>query len=578
MSEVEAQDVPSFIAEPLLFFGQDVTFSRPPGFYNELAGVEEKVRILSDDWQRTHPDDDPEETKKQLLIAETQDVYHHWYEVQFRGRYAIDGLSEHHRPVHDWLYDKTDVDFTDRPEAVAGLLNETLSLAHWNHGMQLASRWYNKLPENSPLREVAANYIGFSGNVVLNEYCRLAIKLADDQLSDDWMVRTKHLITVCWNIANYLEEFTPNEVAVKKQLLREVFLEYAAQDNTGEMRRWVNIFLYETPEYEAIRGNIKACHELEQDAFTEIVRMDNLDANKRQQLINTMEQRVQLLLDDKEYPAAVDLLDTVYRALGLDLGDIQKRLDSIVRLAISDLAADMRDYDVVNDDGDWYSFQPSREQLVNDLLSRPSIPEETVDELTSLVLGRKLEYKLEVLKKTDPVNGALAIDVLEEISANRPERTQALASEQIVFLAQAWQRRAASVLSPGTLDSEFSTILGVFLNRSLAATHLAEFMDGLLDQFIDQAGHRNTHLSFQHLAALLSVLVRRSKEPDTPDQAPTWKYTSKDLVKRYCESLLANGTAPNRESHEFIARHLSHLLQDVHGWLKVYWQEVQEYD
>lgn len=365
MNEANSQDAPAyqFIQTPLEFFGHgpELTFGYPPQFEEEMEAAklgaakniaqavahrQEVIEAGDTDayhYQRLAPQDQFDALAAGMRNKATWDVKRRWSERRKRGNYDNLIDKELHPEAANFFqqrYRPPDNLAVPDAEALSRYLNAGIANNAWVDAYDNARFWYKTLPEDHPDRAVARDYIGFAGNIVLNDYCLTAKAYTNNELADDDFVSVKHLLTVCWPMAHELEEYIPAEVAQKKQFLREVFLQAALNGSEGVRRNahWLGYMPGETPF-----ADDRAEHE--EALLTKMMRFESVDDAQRERVMEQLMELAEQLEAQQKWYRAADLLDLARIAFDLPPGPIQKRIDEIVIAGTLALTNDMNAFE-----------------------------------------------------------------------------------------------------------------------------------------------------------------------------------------------------------------------------------------
>lgn len=559
----------SFIAEPLLFFDQDVEF-RSAALAAERANVPAAAEAMVASMIERGNTEDPEELHRKAHRASTRHAFDNYYERSFRGRYIPEDLFERHSQATEWVYkrDKSGLEYPGG-DTLSRLMNDALSEELWMTAFENSYCWYSALEDDHPDKQIAANYAGYAGTVLINQYIQLARSMADPMLSNDWFVRTKHLLTICWPAVRDLEPIIPDEIAKKKQLLREIMLEFASQDNTGELRRYVDIFLWGTPEFEAVKFDNAKSGDMAEQEFTKLVQMDDLTDERRQYLQRVFDERIALLIEQDQFHGAVDLVDVFRRAVGLDAEVATAMIDDIATKGVNSLASDMRGFKeefgqavVITDE-----YVPSREDRAYNLLGRAGISEETYKTLDDTISTRKTEYLILQLEESSFQDPKLVFQALQTMAQGKEVVARTFSSQHFIELIDAWLGWVDK-MPASSLDRSLDNVFGAYLRQKDLKPDLEpdlpEIIDQALDNLIDALDlpENKNRINFQHIVAVISPVIRIANDADV-----LWGLVSKQKVKLFCTKL--NNDDSNSE--------LPSLLSDPVTWHKKYWDEVVEY-
>lgn len=559
----------SFIAEPLLFFDQDVEF-RSAALAAEQASVPAAAEAMVASMIERGNTEDPAELHRKAHRTSTLHAFDNYYERSFRGRHIPEDLFERHSQATEWGYkrDKSELEYPGG-DTLSRLMNDALSEELWMTAFEHSYCWYAALEDSHPDKQIAANYAGYAGTVLINQYIQLARSMADPMLSNDWFVRTKHLLTICWPAVKDLEPIIPDEIAKKKQLLREIMLEFASQDNTGELRRYVDIFLWDTPEFEAVKNDNAKSDDLTEKEFTKLVHMDDLTDERRQYLQRVFDERIALLIEQDQFHGAVDLVDVYRRAVGLDPEVATAMIDDIATKGVNSLASDMRGFKEEYDLNGIYvtdNYEPSREDRAYNLLGRAGISAETYQILDDTISTRKAEYLILQLEGSNFQNPKLVLEALQTMAQGKETVARTFRSQHFIELIDAWLGWVDKMPAV-SLDRSLDSVFGAYFRQKDLKPELEldlpEIIDRALDNLIDAANSpdSNSNIHFQYVLAIISPILRSS------DTDMLWRLVDPKKVEAFCLALNDEDTMAD----------LPALLSDPKAWTKKYWREFDYY-
>lgn len=583
MIENESQARQSFIEEPLLFFGNDVTFDYPPRYYDQIEGLEDVCRqsILSELEKNPQHADRFDELLAQEYEFRLRNIKHHLYEERFRGRYLSEEILNEHKETWDIIFahenDKSVIEPPDT-QRVVNLLNLCLADQYWYTAYAVASNWMDMLDDNNPDKAIAINYFGFAGGLEVNEYCRMAVALATPELANDDAVRVKHLFTICIPMVRHLEEYFPEEMASKKQLLREVFLEYAVQ-SVGGIRHYVEMLL---PPEDRIHKKFKELNALGDNALTEFMRMESLNLAKLESFYFKLDNVVSSLVEQHKYYEAINLLDMACRAVDVPRDDISPRIDSIARQAIDHYTADMKIFDdreppsgVVVDFTDYKLTNNERADMI---LDAPGITDEKWHELQNVIKTRQAEYLTTILVNAEgQVDAKAANDLIDLVASSKPESVQNIRQEHLDKVLQVFRDEAhLRHYSPGVLDRRIETLAYANVKNDHIKNELPSVMATIMDNLVELAAQDEFQSPIEYFQALISPILRGSKPTDNPSEEVVWRYISQGSLNQLFDKLEARYTN-DVEELAFLTSARPEILADIRKWWKNYWEEVGEY-
>ncbi len=144
----EASIAVSNLDEPILFFGQDVTFSYPPEFEQDLAEAVAKARsqISPNDQSYEASSDDADYAQDVQREARWQ-VHNVWYERRYRSG-SVTNLQERYNQVSSALaYQRENEPLLPLPDPAiaAEYLNACIAENYWSGAFSLAHSWWGYL-------------------------------------------------------------------------------------------------------------------------------------------------------------------------------------------------------------------------------------------------------------------------------------------------------------------------------------------------------------------------------------------------------------------------------------------------
>ena len=576
----ESQTHRTFIEEPILFFGNDVRFSYPPRFDEQVAETKARGEVWVKDYIEKNPHDAEQEDyiKNEDLERRVDRVKFEWYEQRFRGRYFSDELINQYPDAYNALNSQEDEVELPPTDRIAEFLNTTLAEQHWYGSYAFAANWEYRLPDDSPDKALARDYTAFAGNIVVTEYCRRAVQLAIPQFANDDAVRVKHLISVCWPLVERLEEYVPEEMASKKQLLREVFLEYATQ-SIGGIRHYVDMLI---PDKERVYGDFKARREQEEQTLTELVRMDNLSPEKSGQFYAKLDSAVKELVDDQKYYEAIDLLDMSRKAVDLPPEDITPQINKIARQAVNHYTTDMSKFndrpvpgDVIVDFTDYELTNQERTDMI---ITAPGVSDEMMGELMNITVVRESEYLItQLITKEGLVNAKAAHDLLQIVASAEPEATQGIRDEHLNTVLSLFKDKSLfRHHSPASIDRQVDNLARANSKNAHVKESLPEVMATAMDNLVELTKESTLQTPIEYAVAMMSPILRGSKVQDDPNNEAVWGYISKNSLNELLLAVEDHGVN-NPEEQAFIDGMRSGIDQNIRQWWEQYWDEVEEY-
>jgi len=403
--------VPLF-EQPNLLFGNDVYF--PPTSYLDKLRLrvteQHNVQMLAlagKPWDESYGP--REEWEAQMEVAPENTTQYKYFEARFRSRNLPDTIIEDYFEFNSKYY-REGAEIA--PEAAAGefpILDKFMGEQAWATTFYAARRLHQLLPEGSAEKDKAKTYAAFSGGIIAQEFCQMALAYADERLAQEYVPRLKHLLTICWPVIDALHEFAPEEAAIKMQLLREILLEQLAQ--VGD-------------EYNIdfnITTMARSFSMTDEETLTKFYVMD-ADEPTKQRVRERMELHIQRLNADHRYDAAINVLYKTAIATGMDLESIQPRLDELAELGYGELSLHFSHIDEYDHDNRHHN----RAILVDNEHLGPA----TAQKLKRMYNSRNLEVMLGKFNSTgDPET---AQDLLQALSMADPTETRSLAERHII--------------------------------------------------------------------------------------------------------------------------------------------------
>lgn len=602
----------SFIKTPLEFFGHsydEIHFGYPEQYHEELqdaqtvaneevAGVEERRgRFLAGDPEAQKDRYVSTEQEYELSLSyarrrHTQDVNHKWYEKRFRGRYESNVDLSLFPEVEQFITVLNKRQWEKDPEKhplpdplpsadeFAGYFNEALRLNEWSSAHWEALAWYEALPADSPDRETAKYYLAFAGNIVLQEYCRIAVSLACDELADDDFVSVKHLLTVCWPMAMRLEPFIPNEVKRSKQLLRETFLQMAARGSSG-FRSHVELFGWAALGHNPNPGFDQRA-ELEKQAYAALMGFDDSERHDKEAIKQELLTRAEKLAAGQRWETAIDLLELSTHAYGLPLAELQTVIDQYAVDATLYYTSDMSK---VHEPWSYmvgrHEIWTNNEQALSLLRLTPGISEETYQKLHEIEDIRELEHTVQRLRDVPEEERATLIDKLFfRLAASPPDLAARFADPEIAdeFMARLTDTRIGTKRDQEIDDIIKSTVVlansGVLTReqQNMALTVIAE-------NILKQAEQPKDYETFSRLIGFMSPILRMTTRTERPADEIIWKFVSREQFASFLDKIIkhAEERTESADNIQWYIHAKDAFLRDIRTGWNAYWDERQEY-
>jgi hypothetical protein len=606
-----------FVETELRFFGHDsyqIHFGYPQKYHDEIGkALQETKQALDElevrrqhlieagdttsyDARRLVPEESYENEKRYLSRHFTGGTKHRWYELRFRGRYGDEDMELRHPEASRYLggnepslFGSSEPKIGPPPpkpstEQFAAYLNDHIVSNAWSHGVSRAQLWHDSLDEADPDREVAANYIGFLGNIIVHEYCRTAIALAANSLANDDFVSSKHFMTVCWPYVEYLDQYIPDEVKNTKQVLREVFLQMTVRGHS--MRTDMERFgLLSEEDRASFDMDDRAAYE--DRAVSHVMYFGEMDQEERTKYVTKVSQAADNLIERKMWYRAIDLLDLARRAFNLPHDEIQQKIDAIAMAGVQELTSDVSalyDEYYAEDDDDGYGFSINREHGAYQLTFAPGLSQEMRAKLDDVRESRLLEYHVHKFQAdiADP-----SVDTHKTTSALiynfrtvQPDKIKRfIDAEKAQYIKDFYMSpQLTDVTAVEYDDLTGSLVLFAFcevLTPEERNECLATMLDSLHARISEDAEYTN---GFQKLVGILSALVAKSSVPDSVEDEVVWRVVSKKQVEQVMEVCLQRDKEQyGGDADGHIEKYQKLLLEDLRDGLKKYWAEIDEY-
>lgn len=594
----------NFIETELSFFGHgsEIQFGYPAAYHDQLAAMQQETEEVIQELivkrqgalatGRPIPmhhlysgtDDEFEITIDDMRSHVVRDINHHYYEMRFRGRY--DPFEEdEYEAARSYIHQDEASEAVPYPgrDQMCDYLNEHLVRNAWRGGYGRAYNWYHRLEADHPDRVIAADYIGFYGNIILQQYCRTAKALADQRLADDDFFSVKHLVTVCLPLATDLEEFTPREARQAKQYLREVFLQ-CAQRGVGGMRGYLASFGYLSLDEESPMSQGDDWLAIEDEHITRLMRYKDTDEHDQQVWLDKVISRSGQLAAGRLWYEAADMLDLARRAFDLPLDPIRARIDELALEAVAVLTEDisaLRAYRTV----ERYerTRQTSNYEELEQLVRLPGLSQDVRDEIVDLTLASGVKYAMHMITHADEasetaVNGPIE-DLIDKLSRIREAHAAQFANEEITgLIMEHLQNPVLTDLLPTSYDGLVKNMIHLLNLHILSIDQFSDSYAAMVGSLGDRIEHDPEYkLSFERLIALISPILRASKASEDPQGESIWKLIDPHNFQQIIDDILIGHATDSDLSIEFLGTHRQQLLDDIRGAWQRYWQMTESY-
>ncbi len=601
MSEDETQAELSFMQTPLKFFGhssETIHFDYPAVYYEEIEELNQEAAVRleeiearrellllgeapKDRYESRLLDDQEftlivDEIKRQPLWQHN----HNWYERRFRGS-SSKAVRERHSEVTNYfdslIGNKKDQLSVPDSDNIVRYLNDRITSNEWSGAAYDAREWHDALPEDHPDRAVAANYAGFAGNIMLNQYCKLAIALADDSLADDDFVSVKHFFSVCLPTANRLESFIPEEVRTVKQVLREVFMQYALRSG-NTVRRYAEMF-----------GRIELGHEMtgsyderdanEDEALSAIMRYDESEHIDRDKMVADLLNLTFRLEAQHEWSRAIDVLDLARFAFDIPTDMFQGRIDE---LAINGVLHYTTDMSRLNERwsytrGKHEYWTDNGEKLVG-LEMSSCLSDEARRKMREIKDIRGLEHALQALEASEDIDRqhALRWEIMDKLASAAPELASRYGqSEFAEKLLEQIKEPSLMQISASGFDDFVEKLLILKNKGVLTAEQRNEAIMTMVDNLVEASKSPKYERPFERFIGLISPLLRGTEPADNADEETVWVFAPKaqfvSLMETYIERV------NDKEFREWLSLQKTAFCTNVREAWKNYWDEFEEY-
>lgn len=605
----------SFIKTPLEFFGHsydEIHFGYPQQYHDalqeaqaaadaEVTDVEgRRARFLAGDPEVLQDRYVSTEQEYELSLSyarrhHTQDVNHTWYERRFRGRYASNVDFSQFPQVEqfvgvinkwNWEYDPVKYPLPDPlPSAAefASYFNEAIGLNEWSSAHWEAMEWYKALPEDSPDRETARDYLAFAGNIVLQEYCRIAVGLACDELADDDFVSVKHLLTVCWPMAMRLEPFIPDEVRRSKQLLRETFLQMAARGSSS-FRSHIELFGWATLGQDRSAGPDQR-DALEKQAYTALMAFDDNESHDKAAIKQELLERAERLAVNQRWDVAIDILELSTHAYGLPLDELQAVVD---RYAIDGALHYTSDMSKMNEM--WqeeigrYEYWTCNAYKVDELRRAPGISEEAYQKIAEIEDIRGFEFEVQQLTgASEEEKHAIIAKLFDKLANTDPEIARRFATPELVEgLMELLLHESIGKLSPQRIDEIIVSVVSLCNKDVINREQQNSALLSIGEQVLAGAKDPQDYETFTRFIGYVSPILRMTQTAEKPEDEVVWKYITPGQFDDFMKKVRGHAYDRSRtgESHGDIRwlqdQHFA-FSKDIRKAWKAYWEEREEY-
>lgn len=567
MSEVStSEEAINFIEEPLNFFGQEnVTFGMPASYYQDIEDG-----------------------------ASTFHASHTVYEKRMRGRYfdgdfleiniealsILENLQEQQyrdagyegRRVGPLPTESATFDVVEHSDKICRFLNDSIVENHWAAAENYARVWFDSLPDGSETKTLASQYVGFAGNMILTQYCKTAIALSSDSLSEDDFVSMKHFMTVCWPTADALEPFIPDEVADKRQLLREVFLQlsYRSVESVRHYARMLRYFDEDTSQDDVSR-------EEREDAYlTAVMDMRSATPQRLESIHKKLWIAVDQLRAQHKYYETIDLLNLGLRSLQLNKEDVQLMIDEVAIEGAKYFTSDLGKYDeeFMQKAGNHYYRSSNRFQM-QILYGAPAISEDTYTKMRKIEQSRNLEHELQEFDNADLPQKEILIQQLISTLAETPEDALArVVTPEIETSIFDFFNRPERVLDmPSDIDANIKTVIilrnkGV-LSSDQQAIIFSSFIDNFHDRILSDSEYRD---KLGRLIGFLSPILRGTSKTDDPADERVWDIITPGKLSEIFDALILHS-----DERKWMTELKLAFMSDIRAAWNEYWDRVEDY-
>lgn len=603
----------SFIKTPLEFFEhsyEDMYFGYPQEYHEELslakaaalAEIEDiatrRALFLAGDpeAQRDRYVSSEEEVKLSIAYADrhhTGQVNHKWYERRFRGSYGT-GIEEDKYPttkeflntINSWSYDPDKVPFAGSlPDAkeMTAYFNEALANNAWSLVHYQAREWREYLPEDSHERETAENYLAFAGNIVLQEYCRIAVTLAADQLADDDFVSVKHLFTVCWPMTLRLEPYIPDEVKRAKQLLRETFMQMAVR-GTVSFRNHIELFGMVNLGQERMAG-IYSRADNEKVAIKALMAFEDVDTEEAERIKQNLLERATKFAEAKKWYTAIDIIELSVHAYGWDISEFQELIDQYAIDGALYYTRDMSKMDEMRPTkiGKHEYFTCNAYEL-DGLRRAPGISEEAYQQISDIEELRQFEYDTQRLANaTEEGKNIGVMKLFFSLSKTYAEVAQRFASPEIIeSMERILTHETIGKVSGQRMDEIVAGIINLRNKGVLTTEQQNDTLTTIAEHILRRANDPNDHEVFDTFIGYISTILRTTKSASNPQEEVVWKFISPKQFDTFMNKLRGHSWQRWTEKRSFgdinwlQEQHFAFRENIREAWNE-YWAEREEY-
>jgi len=591
-----------YVTTSLDFFGipgSDLSFGYPGRYYEQIDEAQrrleehglpeiERARVAAitanspDDRQQL--DREFDQSIARARSDATWQVNHSWYESRFRNNHVSGDVDLRHPRAADYFDGFNDYrpgPPSPRPDSsyVIAYLNDAITESQWSGAYTNAKRWHSDMGEDDADRQVAAQYVGFTGNLILQEYCRIAVALTDGSLADDSFVSTKHLVTVCWPTANQLEPFIPQQVRQAKQLLREVFLQAAV--NGFRLRSDLERFGYHLIGEEEAEG-IEERIQQEERSLRQLMRFDEDQEVDQQKIASRVNATVDALVADNHWNRAINFLDLARYAFDIFTDDVQERIDQLALAAADYYTRDMGDYTTRYQVPGAYERWESFSDLYSSLTFAPGITDAVRRQMEIMKDSRHIEHNIQQRSENigdKKITREATYDLFRAFLNSDESVVRQLGSAELAQDMIDMLGTLDSQTSPRTYDYIVTGIIRLTNHEFFTIEQQNELLVALAGNLCDQGMQQQTGETFHsQFMGLISPIMRATETAATTEDEAVWKFVSRAQFEAAINSTIS---AIDRQREEEYAAWLEQLrdrlLADVRAGWSWYWDEVQEY-
>lgn len=567
MDEVGAsKEAVNFIVEPLDFFGQEnVSFGMPSSYYQDIedgaSAYHASHTVYEKRMRGRYLDGKFLETNSEAL-----DILNDLREQQYRGAgYVGDKVG----PL---LTESTVFDITEHTDKICHFLNDSIVENHWAAAQNYARVWFESLPDESETKMLASQYVGFAGNMILTQYCKTAIALSDDSLSEDDFVSMKHFMTVCWPTANDLEPYMPDEVASKKQLLREVFLQLSYR-SLESVRHYARMLKY----FDEDAGNDDKSREEREDAYlTAVMDMRSTDPARLESIQNKLWTAVDQLRAEHKYYETIDLLNLGMRSLQLDKAEVQTMIDDIAIAGVKFYTSDLAIYEeeVMEKIGNHY-YPTTNRNKARILFGAPSISKDAYSKMFDIEQTRNLEYCLQQYNDADSSQKESLIEGFISTLADVPKDVldRVITPEIAESIFEYFNSPKRVFDAPSDIDA--NTKLTIILRNKdvLSSDQQAIIFSSFIDNFYERSqGDSDRQDEFGQLIGFLSPILRGTNKAEDPEEERVWEIISPVKLGEIFDALILRSN-----DRKWMADQKRAFMSDIRTAWNDYWELFEYY-